>query len=1350
MLKKKKSSDHVEIPLLSKEEREGGSSSTRDGKKTYFTEFLDPNCPPSKYIKNLSILKYLSFFDVLPLIKTANRKKTPLESSDFPLPFSYCNVEKKILDLDEQWSIELGKSHPNFIIALAKAYKKELIAMFLLAWSLVTVKIFSLPLLGNIINGITAKSFGSPVELSDLIKSGLMLAMATVYLTLVVSWYWHAACVMAANMRNTVIGFVYKKLQSVTLSSVQEISVGKVVNLLSNDVNEFDKSGIYFMATLLSPYTITLGAIMMWRFFGFMTIFGILGLMGFLALSNYISKKTQSIRSEKSTITDARIKMTNEFIECIRLIKMYAWEEAFKKAIETLRDREAISLLKLRIMEIFSISVAVTSPQSSLVIMCIFYALAGGMLSPEKIYASLMILNFVSLWAVEFFHHGMMFVSAMKVIKTRLESVLLLKDIVKIEQAGVQSGIRSHNLDRTGPVIFSNFSAWWKSDDARPCLSDINLTLIPGQVTTVIGTIGSGKTSFLLSFLRETPKTQGQLRFEGRVAYVEQEPIIFSGTVQDNILFGREYDEQLYKTVVRACNLHEDFRQFQNGDKTVVGERGITLSGGQKARLSLGRALYSQSDIYLFDDPLSAVDSKVGRHIFNYAIRGQLLKDKVVVLVTHHLNYAKESDRVLLFSEGRIMGDGKFEELRSMDNALFSKFKEIEDEEEKRKSSFRESTIVKPSEKDTKKKEEEIDKGSKLKGEEAEQSVSLKTYLAYVKENDNWRVYFSSIVFCFVFYGGMAIGYIRVLGLWGQEHSTHVYNETPNNEFNNTPFILATICLAMFAILGHTFKSSLVAKFILKTNSTMHSKALHRLSDARILFFDQTPSGTILNRFSNDLGILDSSNATLMPFVFDGCLYIFLRLCTLVILNPALIVPTIIVLYFSFKVRKFLERPVMETKRIDLSSKSPMYSEISATLNGLLAIRVFNQGGNFLKRFCDLLYTNLQAFCYMDRTFKFFAILMSMTLDGLSLVGTFLCIFVAYYTDLDAGLFGLALLMLQEIAQLGNYLIRISLVVDINMQSVTRITNYYNLEPELTTDFRNSSSFKSKSLFSENRNWPHSGEIKFNNVYMKYSPELEFVLKGLSFHIQKGSKIGIVGRTGAGKSSILQALFRMTEYEKIPGSSIEIDGVNISTVEHAILRNSLSIIPQTPVVFTGTIKRNLDPFGQLSDSELWHALQEVNLKDHIEALENKLDTDMTMSSSVFSAGQKQLICLARAILRKSKIIVLDEATANVDIETDDFIQNKIMERFEDCTVITIAHRLLTIANYDRVLVMDKGKAVEYNSPYLLLVEREGDTSLTRKEGIFAEMVRNSGESMSRKIFDIAYKKFREPLNKKFN
>jgi len=1333
--------------LISKEEEES-KQKEQPQPKSYFTEYLSKDSPPSKYLKEMGLVKFITFFDIWSVIKRMNAKKGSLEPQDLPLPFEYCNVEKKIVMLDEQWNEELSKKEPSIVTALLKCFKREIIILFIISFVQITIKINVYPLLGIIINTVTASNFGEEIDRSRMFFSAGTLAFAVTALALLNAWYWHFACIIAAGMRNTIIGFTYKKLQSVTLSSIQQINIGKIVNLLSNDVNELDKGGIYLVTMVLAPYTILLSGVTIWKYYGFTTVIGMLSLVGFLMFSNYLSKRTQHIRSDRSSITDARIKMTNELIECVRLIKMYAWEKAFKKSIQVLREREMAKLLILRMVEVIGASVSINSTQTSLIIMCIIYTSLGGMLSSEKLYTTLMLFSWISVWAMEFFNNGVMFISAIKVVKVRLESVLLVPDTI-ISQSSKPAlmhrkinpfnSFDSPTSLHTSAVLFNHFSAWWKKDDTKPCLDNITLSLRPGQLTTVIGTIGSGKTSFLLSFLREIPVTQGGLRFEGKIAYVEQEPIIFSGTVKSNILFGQEYDDQLYKMVVRACNLKDDFKQFDNRDETLVGERGITLSGGQKARISLARALYSQSDIYLFDDPLSAVDSKVGRHLFNYAIKGEMLKDKVVVLVTHHLNYAKESSRVLLFAEGKIIGDGTFDELRVMENNLFSKFKEIEDEEEKRKSTHKNSTTMVKGQSEVveQQNQEEKPDNNILKGESANSEMTFETYLKYLRENGNY-LFFIGIMAIYLFNGVISIVFSRALGSWGQAHSDFVYQKEtgqipPDSEFSNASYIFQVILLLILITLCHSIKTILFAKFILTTNSLMHMRALKKLVKTKIHFFDQTPIGTILNRFSNDLGVLDTGNAILLPAVFDGVIFVGLRMMTLMLVTPALIIPVVAVLIASFKIKKYLEKPVMETKRIDLASRSPLYSDISATINGLLAIRVFSQSGNFLTRFCDLLYTNMRAFLYMDRTLKFFMVLMSTALDSLTVVGTFICILVASYTSFDTVLFGLALLIFQEIAGFGNWLIRITLLVDINMQSVERITKYYELEPEPPKNIRENDERLQRTQ------WPSKGEISFHNIYMKYRPELDFVLKGLTFNIKSGSKVGIVGRTGAGKSSIIQALFRLTQTESIPGSCIKIDGTDISTIGLNLLRNSLSIIPQTPVVFTGTIKRNLDPFGELQESDLWYALQEVNLKDNVNALEKKLDTDMTMSSSVFSAGQKQLICLARAILRKSKIILLDEATANVDIETDDFIQRKIMERFKDCTVVTIAHRLITIANYDKVLVMDKGAAVEYDSPYMLMVKSRGDNYIS-SNGIFASMVRNSGDNMSKKIFDIAKNK----------
>lgn len=308
------------------------------------------------------------------------------------------------------------------------------------------------------------------------------------------------------------------------------------------------------------------------------------------------------------------------------------------------------------------------------------------------------------------------------------------------------------------------------------------------------------------------------------------------------------------------------------------------------------------------------------------------------------------------------------------------------------------------------------------------------------------------------------------------------------------------------------------------------------------------------------------------------------------------------------------------------------------------------------------------------------------------------------------------------------------------MQSSQRILTYTQLPEEAPEskpgmDEHVERQFKGK--------WPHRGEITFRNVFLRYNPDQDYVLNGLDFAIKAGMKVGCVGRTGAGKSSLIQALFRMVEIENKSESYIKIDGVNIQEIGLELLRKNLSIIPQTAAIFTGNIRRNLDPFGEFSDARIWEVLDEVKLKSYVERLEKQLDTDMTISSTIFSAGQKQLVCLARALLRRGKIVILDEATANVDIETDNFIQEKIMETFKDATVLTVAHRLITIAHYDRILVMEQGRVAEFDAPYALLVRNIGDKYISNTDSLFAKMVLSSGELMSKRIFAIASKKYFE-------
>lgn len=1344
-------SNDIELPLLS-DHKKTPNAPLKHKKK--LIDFFRADSPPSKYIQKLPFFKFLTLSDIFPLIKLANSRPTNLTVDDLPFPFKFSNVEKKIIELDAEWEAGVKSNKPSIIRAVFNAYKREIAITLLLGFILISSKLTSALLLGKIINNITKSSFGMPMDYEGTFFLTCLLTMVSMVVMLCVAWCWHYIGIVCAQLRNVLVGFMYKKLQNVALSSLQEISIGKVINLLSNDVNEIEKDLIYLMPLALAPYTLGLGGFLLWKQFGYATIFGILGLVLPLLFSQHLSKKTINLRSEKKVMTDERIKMTNELVECIRLIKMYAWEKFFKQKIETLRDNEALKMVRFKMIEAVGRSVSEISPQISIVMMCLVYIWNDGQLSTEKVYTGLMVLNFVGIWGIMFCHSGIMFIGTGKVIAQRFENLLSVKDISDVEDdsrlsghiARAEPGTASSSPDFVGQgsITIKNYNARWNKDDLKPCLKDINLTLRPGELTAIIGSIGSGKSSFLLSFLNEIPIIQGEFKCKGTVAYVEQEPTIFSGTVRSNIIFGLEYDEALYKKVIRACNLHEDFKQFQYQDLTLVGERGTTLSGGQKARVSLARALYSQSDIYLLDDPLSAVDSRVGRHLFHYAIQGDLLKDKIVLLVTHHLNYAKEADRVLLFSEGRIIADGPFEQIRSSESGLFAKFTEIEDEAQKRKESTKKSSIIKGMSDVIGLHQEPTQKEEKEENDEINSKVTWSTYINYIKQNgDFWP--FIILIASFVFYGVTGIVFSRFIGYWGQAHSSFYFNKSAQENniteevFDNSPYVIGCIVFIMLLILGSCAESILSNIYLTKANTNMHQKILDRMIRAKVLFYDKTPVGSILNRFSNDLGILDSTNASLLIGVFDGLMYLGFRMITLLLINIAFIIPLTILLAVLKKVRKFFQKLILDVKRIDLASKSPLYSEISATINGLVTIRAYRQGGAFIQKFCELLYNSYRASFYADRSLRFMAFTISGAFETLTLSGTFICIFAAYYTQVEAGLFGLTLLLLQELTTYGNWFIRTSLIVDINMQSVERIFQLYEVEQEAPKYIPN----RDDALIQQSSKWPSSGQVTFQNVYMKYRPEFDFVLRGLSFNIQGGQKVGIIGRTGAGKSSIIQALFRTTEIESIPGSSIQVDGEDVSKLGLDVLRKNLSIIPQTPMVFTGSIKRNLDPFGEYSDDDLWLVLEEVNLKKYVASLENKLETDMSVSNSVFSVGQKQLICLARAILRKSKIILLDEATANVDIETDDFIQNTIMRKFKDSTVITIAHRLITIANYDRVLVMDKGMAVEFDSPYRLLVENEEDDSITNSKSVFAQMVKVSGESVSRKIFSAAKAKFDE-------
>ncbi len=1277
-----------------------------------------------KYSARPPFWQWVTFMDMLPFARKINEDPEKFEMKDIPKPEFTYNIEGKLRQLEKEWQKESQKENPSFLKALLRAFSKEAILSLAIAFVENLSKILSSIYMGKVVSIVTNKD-STGLNSKELLNAAVVLSVLATISIFAKGRYFFAVGAYIGQLRLVIAAILYKKLNATSLTSLHEINIGRVINLVGNDLG--DVYGLWwFPSVIITPILILMGIYLMWGYFGPSCLVALVSLVLITLCQSWLSDKTKSPADENKKTVDERVKYTHEIIESVRLIKMYTWEKIFKERILKLREKEHQTFVKIANINALGLNISNLAVYFSILVLCFVYIISGGVLSSEKVYATIMVLTCLST-NLSTSMQGRMGLVNFQLVVGRIEGLFGIKgDIAAEEEDDGETQKTEETCSSTigsTSVVFKDFTGYWNRNKEKACLSDIDLVFKHGTLTAVIGKIGSGKSTFLLSFLKELPVTDGILSFSGKIAYVEQDPVIFSGTFRENILFGREFDDALYRRVIADCNLLHDLERFSHGDQTRIGERGVNLSGGQKARISLARALYSQSEIYLLDDPFSALDSKVSRNIFDRVLKGDFLKTKTVILVTHHLHFAKEADQVLLFQDGRIEGKGTFEELEKLNNSLLSVFKTDSKEKEGKEDQ---------SEQDDKKKESEhaVSKTEEKEVLDKPAQVTLQTYLQYLKAQGSFWIYFW-ILSTFLSTHGLVLYFIKTAGHWAEDQYS-VEKENPGSFDHNDSYLIKLLIILILIFLVNFIKTSNLYSYMLSSNSTIHRRTLDAILRARVLFFDTNPIGRILNRFSSDLGLLDKNTIKDTYEFLDNTMSYGILLGTVCYIIPGILILIGLVLFGLFKVKKFFRHPVVLARRYEVEAKTPMLSAIPATLQGLIVIRAYNQGARFIEEFKDKLYFHLRALMFVEKTIRLFNFVLDVLIAFFTVAGIWIFILLILYYNFQTGLLGLCLMSLLRIGDQGSILIRQTLWIELGMQAAQRMFDYCSLKEELPEHKEKEDEYVEKHFDGQ---WPTKGEIVCKNVFLKYREDLDFALKGLSVDIAGGTKIACVGRTGAGKSSIIQALFRLVESEK--DSSITIDGIDISSIGLNLLRSKLAIIPQNPVVFAGTIKKNLDPFEKLSDEELWAILEEVGLKTHIWSLPNQLETDMTVSSAVFSTGQKQLVCLARAIINQSKVIILDEATANVDVETDAFIQKTIMKKFKDCTVLTVAHRLITIANYDKVMVIDNGQVAEHNSPYELLVEKIGDNEITKQNGIFAEMVKSTGSSMSKMIFDIS-------------
>ena len=1333
---------------------------------------LDPSEDPNfkSKMQRSWFLSYINLLFTFSTFRKANRlakQDKMLEEKDIPALGYTERTERLENRIQSEYNKARAQSDDVSLGWVAyRAHKWEFVAAFILDGICKTLRVFLVWVAKKLLEAIS--NHGS-TQAECLQWVGIMAAVLITASYCEQHWMFTSTRA-GIRIRAGLTRLVYNKLTRISVHSLNDLSLGKIVNVIANDVNIFERRGLFLSTVFLGIPTLMGGVIILWSFYSWASLFGIFYMVLSIPIQQVLIKASTRPQTEKNVITDQRVKLTNELIEGIKLLKMYAWELIFARSIKNLRNKEIALLKRGAVFEGIARGVALSvTAMSSFLTFVVYTQLLKQKLDITTVFPTFFIMGFLRVNVILYTIGGFSFIAETKLILKRIKEIMDAPEISK------RSIIRP--VDPENSVEFRNFTGYWSKPaekvevvppvengvseeapavhESQPALREINLEIKKGSLQAVIGTVGAGKSSLLLSFTGEMPRTTGELRFSGSIAYAEQEPTIFPGLLRDNILLGHLFNPALYKEVIEACCLEDDFKQFDHGDLTEIGEKGANLSGGQKARISLARAIYSQADIYLLDDPLSAVDTKVAKKLYDQAICG-VLKRKTVILVTHQVHFVKDQENIIVMADGKAIGQGDFAHLKSLDidvDTLFS----VENYNASIKQSLKHSLIraastsfsesiangnnihigsnIEHDEQGDDEEVEEVARPAKKEGngdasgqlvaaeDPSSARVTWSTYSKYTNAMGN-KCFL--IIVAIIFFGavGSDLSFAKFLGSWA------------NESMAQDKAILICGILTAVIFVAYLTKSIVFTAVVLTGAKNLHNTMVDRIVRSPPEFFDTNPVGRIINRFTSDVGVLDKFLPIPLEDVFTISFAFLGIVIAIGVINPVALGPIGFGGLIIFGMTRFCQEGIKQTKIADLNSKSPVYSLFSLTLSGLITIRAYEQVEKFKDKFGKLLDTNLSAnlsFC-CNNQFLGIAIDLTYTLISISTI----VLLVVLRGDSDSSLIGLTLSFILILNGMLQYNLRTLIQTKILMASTARVISYCNLKTELPLQNEGDGQLQQAG-------WPQRGVIEFKDVYMKYRENSEYVIRGLTFKVQPGEKIGCVGRTGAGKSSILQILFRMVEIEtaeKAPQNSyIKIDGVNTMSVGLHLLRNKISIIPQTPIVFSGTIKKNLDLLDEYTDEELWNVLEEVNLKQYVESIEGQLYADMTNTASIFSVGQKQLICLARAILKKSKIVVLDEATANVDSQTDNFIQDKILTKFKHCTVFTIAHRLSTIANYDKVLVLDQGSIAEFDAPYRLLVRQLGDESITNKFGNFASMVLHTGEKASQTIFRKAKKHF---------
>ncbi|CAF1379373.1 unnamed protein product [Rotaria sordida] len=1060
------------------------------------------------------------------------------------------------------------------------------------------------------------------------------------------------------RVRNVLSSTIYQHLLTINTAALHKTTAAQTINLVASDAGKFEELSIFMHVLVMVPLEAIVMFGLLWWNIGLPTLFGYAVLILLAPMQLIFSRQFSRYRKDTMACTDKRVQAINELINGCQIIKMYNWEKAMERRVRETRRHELSNIYKASILRALNIGLSFAAlPLISL-------ATFGGSwlmdqtLLPENIFAALAFFAMIHVpitittpYAIEKF-------SEARVSARRIDQFMQLETLLNKREK-----VKNKNEDHA--IITEDASFSWKDN---PSLFSLNLKIRNGHLVGVKGAIGSGKSTLLAAILGEINLVSGKLRlYVNSISYAPQSAWIFADTIRANILLGKPMDEERYKNVIKACCLDIDLQNFgEVGDLLMIGDKGVNLSGGQKARISLARALYADADLYLLDDPLAAVDPKVAKSIFDQCIGPRsLLRGKTRILITHQTHFLVETDQMFLLTNGHI--DELPIEQRSAIELLDDTSET--DSSNKKESDWTLNTTIN-------------DMNSIVKSEASvDGAIKWSVWLGlFTSPPLRWFGFFLMIIFML---GNEALYDFTNswLARWSGQRKSEQRSSFYAYVYLGVTF--ATLIVALIRV-GYTF-------YIMLCGSTyFHNRMLKGILYTSLRFFESNPSGRILNRASKDQQVLDEALPLALIDTTQNLLMTFGSIVIIGINNPWVLLILILLVPAVLWLRRFYMRLSRQMKRLESVTRSPIYALFSSSLDGLTSIRAFDVQGDFLKMFIERIDTNARASFILFASARWFGVRLDLMTSVLILVTAIFAVALRHQIDPSAAALSISYCI--NLTGLFQWAIRQSAESENFMTSAERIHEYGQLVRE-----SHQNSNKSADLIQPADDWPSRGIIEFKDYTFRYRPELDPVLKNLNLRIKSKEKIGVIGRTGAGKSSILQALFRLVDQSAINGT-ILIDDIDIGCLSLDHLRSHLSVIPQVPILFCGTLRYNIDPFERFSDEECLAALEAVQLKRLVRNHPDGLHLLIAESGTNLSAGERQLICVARAILKRSHILLIDEATANVDHTTDQMIQEVIADKFRDRTILTIAHRLNTIVNSDRILMLEKGEIAYFDVP----------------------------------------------------